>query len=39
MVDLKDFWGTTKKEKTVDMFKLMWSMKKKGDKPHYKPDR
>ena len=20
-----------------DMFKLMWSMKKKGDKPHYKP--
>ncbi len=27
----------TKKEKTADMFKLMWSMKKKGDKPHYKP--
>ena len=21
----------------ADMFKLMWSMKKKGDKPHYKP--
>ena len=28
---------TTKKEKTASMFKLMWSMKKKGDKPHYKP--
>ena len=27
----------SKKEKTADMFKLMWSMKKKGDKPHYKP--
>ena len=27
----------TKKEKTADMFKLMWSMKKKGEKPHYKP--
>ena len=27
----------TKKEKTADMFKLMWSMKKKGDKPHYNP--
>ena len=27
----------TKKEKTARMFKLMWSMKKKGDKPHYKP--
>ena len=27
----------TKKEKTADMFKLMWSMKNKGDKPHYKP--
>ena len=27
----------TKKEKTADIFKLMWSMKKKGDKPHYKP--
>ena len=27
----------TKKEKTADMFKLMWSMKKKGDHPHYKP--
>ena len=26
-----------KKEKTASMFKLMWSMKKKGDKPHYKP--
>jgi len=29
--------STTKKEKTADMFKLMWAMKKKGDKPHYKP--
>ena len=29
--------STTKKEKTADMFKLMWSMKKKGDKPHYQP--
>ena len=27
----------TKKEKTASMFKLMWSMKNKGDKPHYKP--
>ena len=27
----------TKKEKTASMFKLMWSMKKKSDKPHYKP--
>ena len=27
----------TKKEKTASMFKLMWSMKKKGDHPHYKP--
>jgi len=27
----------TKKEKTADMFKLMWAMKKKGAKPHYKP--
>ena len=27
----------TKKEKTASMYKLMWSMKKKGDKPHYKP--
>ena len=27
----------TKKEKTADMFKLMWSMKKKGDNPHYNP--
>ena len=34
----KGFPGsTTKKEKTADMFKLMWSMKKKGDHPHYKP--
>ena len=29
--------STTKKEKTADMFKLMYSMKKKGYKPHYKP--
>ena len=29
--------STTKKEKTADMFKLMWSMNKKGYKPHYKP--
>ena len=27
----------TKKEKTASMFKLMYSMKKKGAKPHYKP--
>ena len=27
----------TKKEKTADMFKLMWSMKKKGDHPHHEP--
>jgi len=27
----------TKKEKTSSMFKLMWAMKNKGDKPHYKP--
>ena len=27
----------TKEEKTASMFKLMWSMKKKGAKPHYKP--
>ncbi len=27
----------TKKDKVASMFKLMWSMKKKGDKPHYKP--
>jgi len=27
----------TKKEKTASMFKLMWAMKNKGDKPHYKP--
>ena len=26
-----------KKEKTASMFKLMYSMKKKGAKPHYKP--
>jgi len=27
----------TKKEKTASMFKLMWAMKNKGAKPHYKP--
>jgi uncharacterized membrane protein (UPF0127 family) len=27
----------TKKDKVASMFKLMWSMKKKGAKPHYKP--
>ena len=27
----------TKKEKTASMFKLMWSGRKKGYKPHYKP--
>ena len=27
----------TYKDKKARMFKLMWSMKKKGDKPHYKP--
>ena len=27
----------TKKDKKASMFKLMWSMKNKGDKPHYKP--
>ena len=27
----------TKKEKTASMLKLMWSMKNKGYKPHYKP--
>ena len=27
----------TYKDKKESMFKLMWSMKKKGDKPHYKP--
>jgi len=27
----------TKKEKTSSMFKLMWAMKNKGAKPHYKP--
>ena len=40
-LDRGDFKGLpgskTKKEKTADMFKLMGSMKKKGDKPHYKP--
>ena len=40
-LDRGDFKGLpgdkTKKEKTASMFKLMWSMKKKGDKPHYKP--
>ena len=28
---------TTMKDKKASMFKLMWSMKNKGDKPHYKP--
>jgi len=27
----------TMKDKRASMFKLMWSMKNKGDKPHYKP--
>ena len=40
-LDRGDFKGLpgskTKKEKTADMFKLMWAMKKKGYKPHYKP--
>ena len=27
----------TKADKKASMFKLMWSMKNKGDKPHYKP--
>ena len=40
-LDRGDFKGLpgdkTKKEKTASMFKLMWAMKKKGDKPHYKP--
>ena len=40
-LDRGDFKGLpgdkTKKEKTASMFKLMWSMKKKGDKPHYNP--
>ena len=40
-LDRGDFKGlpgdTTKKEKTASMFKLMWSMKKKGANPHYKP--
>ena len=25
------------KDKKASMFKLMWSMKNKGEKPHYKP--
>ena len=40
-LDRGDFKGLpgskTKKEKTSDMFKIMWAMKNKGDKPHYKP--
>jgi hypothetical protein len=40
-LDRGDFKGLpgdkTKKDKVASMFKLMWSMKKKGDKPHYKP--
>ena len=27
----------TMKDKKASMFKLMWAMKKKGAKPHYKP--
>ena len=27
----------TMKDKRASMFKLMWSMKNKGDNPHYKP--
>ena len=27
----------TMKDKKASMFKLMWSMKNKGEKPHYKP--
>ena len=27
----------TMKDKKASMFKLMWAMKNKGDKPHYKP--
>ena len=27
----------TYKDKKASMFKLMWAMKNKGDKPHYKP--
>ena len=27
----------TYKDKKASMFKLMWAMKKKGAKPHYKP--
>ena len=38
MVDLKVFLVVKPRRKRhADMFKLMWSMKKKGDKPHYKP--
>ena len=40
-LDRGDFKGLpgsrTKKEKTADMFKIMWAQKKKGAKPHYKP--
>ena len=27
----------TAKDKKASMFKIMWSQKNKGDKPHYKP--
>ena len=40
-LDRGDFKGLpgskTKKQKTADMFKIMWAQKKKGAKPHYKP--
>ena len=40
-LDRGDFKGLpgdkTYKDKKASMFKLMWAMKKKGDKPHYKP--
>ena len=40
-LDRGDFKGLpgskTKKEKTADMFKIMWAQKKKGAKPKYKP--
>ena len=40
-LDRGDFKGLpgdkTKKDKVASMFKIMWSQKKKGDKPHYKP--
>ena len=40
-LDRGDFKGLpgskTKKEKTADMFKIMWAQKKKGANPHYKP--